>query len=297
VNQKFKLQYSQYANFSVAGEIFDVLATSSCQVNSLWCYGDGVDTDGAAVTARVLTDSTANGTHNESSTTPSGPLASTATEYEFTLKHAGARANSTYFFRLYDTTDNHPVALGSGKSYPSLATEGAIVTSTLGSVSAGTVSEGVTSDVATTPTSVPFGTLSFNSTTTAIQRFTVSTNATNGYHLFLAESRQLHNAYNNTIPQISGTNASPTTWDSGCSGGLVACYGYHAGDDTLSNGSTRFLLDDTYAQFSTTPEEVAYNSGPVTNEVTDMVFRIKVTPDQPAGIYTNDLIYIVVPIF
>jgi hypothetical protein len=256
-----------------------------------------VDADGAAITSRVLTDSTANGRHNEGTTTVSTPVASTATEYEFTLKHAGARANTTYFFRLFDITDNHVVALGSGKSYPSLSTEGAVVTSTVSSVATSTVSEGVTSDVATSPTSIPFGRLAFNSTTTAIQRFTVSTNATNGYQLFLAESYQLKNAYDQVIPRVTGTNAIPTSWATGCSGGLAACYGYHAGDDTLANSSTRFLIDDTYAALSSTPEEVAYNSGPVTNEDTDIVFRIKVNTMQPAGEYANRLTYIVVPIF
>jgi hypothetical protein len=297
VAQQFKLQYSQYSDFSQAWDIRDVSGTSTCSVNSLFCYADGVDADGAAITSRVLTDSTANGRHNEGTTTVSTPVASTATEYEFTLKHAGARANTTYFFRLFDITDNHVVALGSGKSYPSLSTEGAVVTSTVSSVATSTVSEGVTSDVATSPTSIPFGRLAFNSTTTAIQRFTVSTNATNGYQLFLAESYQLKNAYDQVIPRVTGTNAIPTSWATGCSGGLAACYGYHAGDDTLANSSTRFLIDDTYAALSSTPEEVAYNSGPVTNEDTDIVFRIKVNTMQPAGEYANRLTYIVVPIF
>jgi hypothetical protein len=79
---------------------------------------------------------------------------------------------------------------------------------------------------------------------------------------------------------------------------MTGCWGYHSGDDTLIGGSTRFTLNDTFAQFATTTlQEIVYNSGPVTNEVTDMVYRTEIHQLQPAGSYTVQLQYIIVPIF
>jgi len=295
VDQRFKVQYSQYSDFSQG--VYDVLGTSTCATNSLWCYGDGVDTDGGGIVTRRLSDSTANGTHNESSTTPSNPLGGTATEYEFTLKHAGARANATYFFRLFDVTHGNPVLHAPTKSYPSLATQGATVSSSVSLIATSTVTEGVTTDIATTPTEIPYGRLPMGTTVTAAQRFSVSSNSTNGYQLYLGERQPMLNERGTEIWGHAGTNTTPISWASGCAPWLSSCFGYHAGDDSLSESSARFVVNDTYAHLESVAREVAYNSGPVVNEETDIIFKIEARSDQEPGNYTSQLYYVVVPIF
>ncbi|MCH9015229.1 MAG: PHP domain-containing protein [Gemmatimonadetes bacterium] len=57
----------------------------------------------AGITTLALTDSAVVGRHNETATSTStfDPAASTATEFEFTLKHAGASANTFIGFSAF----------------------------------------------------------------------------------------------------------------------------------------------------------------------------------------------------
>jgi hypothetical protein len=302
---KFKLQFSRYSDFSA--EVADVVATSTCTDNSLWCYADAAGIDNATVTAKVLSDVDACslgvgngcGTHNESSSMPSTFVqqANAATEYEFTIQHAGARTNTTYFFRLYDAVQDAAIEINTGETYPSLSTEGSNLSSSISGLSSGTVTEGVTTDITTTPTSVPFGVLPIGSARTAAYRFNVSTNATQGYTIYINQDQGLLASHGGEILPVTGTNASPSSWASGCPSTAIGCFGYHTGDDTLSANSTRFLANDTFAQFETTPQEVAYSSVPVVNEAIDFIFKIFVSSLQAAGSYQNSIQYIVVPVF
>lgn len=300
-NVKFKLQYSEYSDFSTVN---DVVGTSTCQENSIWCYADGAGIENAVVNATVLADADACsggvgngcGTHNEATTSSSFTHAADAvTEYEFTLQHAGARTNAVYYFRLYDTVNDAPVAAST--SNPSLVTEGATLVSTSGSISSSTVIEGITTDIDTTPTSVAFGDLTIDTEIEGAQRFTISTNATEGYKIFVYARSDLTSSGGLTIDNVTGTNASPSAWTTGCSVSASGCFGYHSGDDILDGGSTRFSANDTYAQFDTTPQEVIYSSIPVTNEVTDIVYKLQVGELQEAGQYETEIVYITVPVF
>jgi hypothetical protein len=298
VAQKFKVQYSTFSDFSSG--VNDVVATSSCLVASGWCYGDGIDNDNDPILSRVLLGSTtANGTHNEgTSTTTFGPIANTATEFEYTLKRSGGGSNTTYYFRLYDLNHSRPVPLYSGASYPSLSTDGTELTVVVSGVATSTVTEGITTTVGTAPSTVPLGTIAIGASSTAAHRIDVTTNATEGYQVLLKSNAAMLSNNGATIPDVTGTNASPLPWATGCTGALSGCWGYHSGDDLLSSGSTRFLANNTFAQFATTTsQEVIYNSGPVTNEVTDMVYTTEIHQLQPAGSYTAQLQYIIVPIF
>ena len=296
---KFKIQFSEYSDFSQG--VTTVVATTTCTVTSLWCYGNGTDNDDDAVTTRVLTDSDVVGRHNETATGTStfDPAASTPTEFEFTLKHSGATYNTTYFFRAYDVTTDKAVPLGAGESYPSLSAQGVALTFSIGGLGASTATEGITTDFATTATTVPFGELSIGTETEGAQRLTATTNSADGYKIFVFERQGfLHSAYVGVeIAEVTGTNSSPTAWETGCVSSETGCYGYHPGDDVLSSGSTRFSADDTYAKLTSTAEEIAFNSGPVASEVTDIVFKSKITNQQKAGDYTSNIVYIIVPTF
>jgi len=293
---KFKVQFSEFSDFSE--DVNDVVSTTTCAGDSLWCYGDGVDTDNDAITTLLLTDSGVFGIHNEGTTTTSfDPAAATSTEFEFTLKHDGARANTTYFFRAFDLINDAAVPLNTGETFPSLSTAGATLVFSIGGIGSGVGTEGITTDVATTPTSIPFSTLSFDVETEAAQRLTVDTNATEGYKIFMFKRQGLLGAQSTEIDVVTGTNASPSAWGTGCPAGTAGCYGYHAGDDALSGGSTRFTADDTYAQFTTTAEEIVFSSVSVTNEETDFIYKVQITNQQESGDYSSSVVFIVVPVF
>jgi len=247
----------------------------------------------------LLTDSTATSTHNEAgtSTTSFDLRGGEASEIEFTIKTDGPRVNTTYYFRAYNASTSAPILLGDGESYPSLATAGSNLSFTISGISSGQTTEGVTTDVATTPSSVPFGELTFSSETEAAQRLDITTNATDGYQIFVYEAQGLLHPSGNQIDPVTTTNPTPGTWAAGCTGGADGCYGYHAGDDALSAGSTRFAADNSYAQFDSTPREVAYSAIPTDGDTVDMVYKVQVQDTQVGGIYESNITYIIVPVF
>jgi hypothetical protein len=298
-NIKFKLQFSEYSDFSAG--VSDVVSQGSCTANSLWCYAEGGGDDNTAITTRKLSDSNVFGSHNETPGTPStfAQPASSLAEYEFTIKHAGARVNQTYFFRLFDTVTGMPVPSDTDKSFPSLATEGARISFAVEGILSGVdTGEGVTTNITTTPTSLPFGLLPVDSDVIASQRFTVSTNATEGYQIFVRAMSDFLNESADRIDPITGTNAVPVPWATGCPIIAIGCFGYHAGDHTLSGDNGRFILNDTYAPLSTSSHEsIAFSSVPVTDESLNIVYRTKISTTQPNGNYESALYYIVVPVF
>ena len=222
--------------------------------------------------------------------------AGAAVEFEFTLQHFDARANQTYFFRLWDVEREQVVLTSATASHPSLTTEGASLTLSVSGIASGVATQGVVTDIETTHTDISFGVLSPGVPKNAAQRLTVTTNASEGYQVFVYE-RQPLTAGSAIIQPVAGTNQNPLPWSVGCMATATSCYGYHTGDNILSGGSTRFLIDDTYAALSSTPSEIAYSSLPVTAQSTDIVYRIEVRAGQPAGRYESNLVYIVVPVF
>ncbi len=304
-NNKFAVQYSEYADFSQS--VRTLTSTSSCLGDSLWCYADGAGVDNTIISSAVISDAdpcvagvgAGCGTYNESTSTVTATfdqLAFTTTEYEFTIQHAGARANAVYYFRLYDLTTDEVVKLGATSTYPTVVTEGAQLVSELSGVTLGTTVAGVTADVTTTPTAIGFGSLPFNDSYVAIQRLTITTNATQGYQLFMYAAQQLTNTYGDVIPPITASNATPAGWNDSCVSLASGCFGYHTTDATLENGSGRFGPIDSYAAISTTPQEIMYSSMP-TSDTHDIVYRVQVTQDQPAGDYVTDIVYVSVPVF
>lgn len=310
INVKFKLQYSQSADFSV--DVHDVVASTTCALeatstSNMWCYGDGAGTDNGVISDGVLSDSDSCvsgigegcGTHNEAATTTSshGQPSLSKMEYEFTLRNDGARVNTVYYFRIYDVTNDVPIVASS--SYPSLVTEGASLVFDIIGVPAATVVETVTTDAATSPTTIAYGTVPIDIEFEAAHQLRVTTNATEGYQILMFTSNELRNMYGTRIDPIISTNALPDGWTDSCLPSAVGCFGYHSGDDTLSGMTpARFAAPNTFARFSTTtPEQVVYSSVPATTETTNMVYKLQVGQLQEAGSYETNIVFIAMPLF
>jgi hypothetical protein len=301
-NVKFRLQFAETSDFATGGK--NVSEIGSCTIASEWCYADGGGVDSVVVSTTTLTqaspcNSGGCGTHNESgvSTSTFSHEANKSTEYEFTIKHSGAKVGATYFFRAYYPGNESGVPLTGTSTYPSVITAGARLTFSISGLESGTSTEGIVTDVATTPTSVPFGTLTINGDKKAAQRLTVTTNAAQGYQIFVLEDQAFLNQRNEMISPVAAPNESPAGWSTACSSTLPGCYGYHAGDDTLAGSSVRFAPNDSYAKFETTAKEVAFSSIPVTDRTTDIVFRTLARTNQPEGTYQNSIAYILVAVY
>ncbi len=300
-NIKFKLQFSEDVTFT---NPVDVSATTTCGERSYWCYVEGPVSDNQSITTKTLSDadpcslSIGNGcgTHNSSPNLIYGhyhePNASS--EYSFTIRHAGARVNAVYYFRLYDITNDIPVPSDIGESYPSLVTEGPTLQFSLAGLPAGTTTAGVITNATSSPTGVGFGSLNINTEYIGAHRVTVETNATEGYQLFNFARHQLITSSGSIIPAITGTNILPQSWATVCQGSSTGCFGYHVTDPTLKDGSTRFAASDTYAALQTNPAEIMYSSIPTT-DIHDIVYRIRVNQLQPAGQYETEIVYLAVP--
>ncbi len=302
-NIKFKLQYSESADFSTG--VYDVTASSSCTATSTWCYIDAAGVDNAIIDSGVLSDSDACsggagngcGTYNEAATTISTLSQSSLSnmEFEFALKPAAPRVNAVYYFRLYDVTND--VSVSASSSYPSVQIEGASLVFTVTGLDTGITTEGVVLDATSTATTLAFGSVPFDTEFETAQRLTVQTNATEGYQVLMFSDQNPTNTYGTTIAGIPATNASPLGWvASGCAATTTGCFGYHAGDDLLKNGDVRFAANDSYAAVSATPAEIMYKSTPA-NESYDMVYKIQVGQEQPSGNYQSTVTYIAVPVF
>jgi hypothetical protein len=302
---KFALQYSTSSDFSSA--VYSVVEQGTCDGSSSWCYADGAGVDNSKITTHVLPDSdpcsgsvgAGCGTHNESgsSTSSASQAKNAATEYEFTIQDSGAVSNTVYFFRAISNLSGTPVPLLATSSYPSLTTEGATLTFTIGGISTSTPAAGVTTSFTTTSTLIPFGMLTVNTPIAGAQQLTVTTNAAEGYEIYAYQQQGLTNGGASQLAPISGTNASPVGWSTGCASTSTSCYGYHTSESVLSGGSTRFAPIDSYASFSSSPDEIAYSSGPATNRTTDMVYKVEAQASQPAGSYEGGIVYIVGPTF
>lgn len=300
-NIKFKLQFSEDVTFS---NPIDVVATTTCGERSLWCYIEGAGVDNTLITTQVLSDGdgcvagvgAGCGRHNTNPTYAPGHthFGAVTQEYAFTIRHVAARVNAVYYFRLYDVTNDVPVNFAVGESYPSLVTEGSLLEFSLSGLPSGTTTAGVETDVSSSPSGIGFGTLALDTEYIAAHRITVSSNATEGYQLFKFARQQLETPGGSVIPPITANNAVPSSWAAACNVNATGCFGYHATDPTLKNGSTRFAASDTYAALETTPVEVMYSSIP-SEDTHDIVYRIRVNEMQPAGLYETEIVYLAVP--
>lgn len=303
-NIKFGLQYSQYADFSDGGTF--VVSTSSCTENSIWCYADAAGDDNDVIQEKVITTTDACslgvgngcGTYNEAATTTSSftHVSNAVTEFEFTIKNAGARANGVYYFRLYDVGFDD--ALTASSTYPSLVTEGPQLVSTISGVLSGQTIAGVTADVDTSPTSIGFGSLPLGTSYEAIQEININTNSTEGYQLFMQATQQLTNTYGEEIAPVNGDNDIPGGWSTVCDlATKKSCFGYHTTDATLFDGvKGRFAPIDSYASLDTVPKEIMYSSIP-SDDTENIIYRIEISETQPAGDYETVITYISVPTF
>lgn len=300
---KFKVQFSEYADFSRGVE--DVVPLATCTESALWCYADGGGIDNQQIVSALISDADSCvsgsgagcGTHNEGISTTTATVdhqAFTTAEFEFTLQNAGARTNAVYYFRLYDINEDRVVAASS--SYPSVTAASSSLSFQIAGVPAGTSVAAVTTGATTTSDGVTFSNIPIGQPYAVAQTFTIDTNATEGYQVFVMSDQALTNSYGHTIDAVSSSNASPSGWATACATVTNGCFGYHSTDAVLANSSGRFAPDDSYAAFTTLPEEVFFSTIPGT-DVHNLVYQVEIDDLQPAGVYNTNISFIVVPVF
>ena len=290
---KMRLQYSTYSDFS--SDVHYVGESGSTTV--FWVYGDGIDNDDDLISTTTLSGLSNGAVHNESgiSTSTYDHIGGSLVEWEFTIRNNDAPVSTTYYFRPVDDLNDLPVEHNDGFMYPNLVTGAGAFTYTTTGMGVGSTTEGVVTNISSTPGLIDFGNLTLTNEVIGAHQFEVDTNAGNGYQLFVYSRYDLISNSGDNINPISHSNESPAAWPVAPS---PSAFGYHTGDDTLSGiNSSRFSANNTYAKFETAMKEISYSQIPVQNEIVDIVYRIEVDSMQEAGDYETEIVYILVPTF
>ncbi len=171
-----------------------------------------------------------------------------------------------------------------------------------------TTINGVDTTGSSTATTLPFGTLTVNASSTLGQRLTVETNARDGYTVTVEQDHNLYSDTNADIDSfIDGSPATTTAqaWQSPSNTldqeNTYGHFGLTSQDSTLSGGDD--FGTALYKGFDgTNPIEVMYHNGPSDGSTDDkgstyVAYTVEIGSLQEAGDYTNTLTYICTPTF
>lgn len=168
----------------------------------------------------------------------------------------------------------------------SLTVDASFTFTVAGVASGGTVN-GSTTNVATTSTTVPFGSTTPATNGVAAQDLSITTNASNGYNVYARFTGDLQNSNADNINNHTGTYASPSLF----SAAGVEAFGYTAEDVAAFAGGL-------WAGMETTNRVVASSTTPATTTETNRVgYQAGVATNTPAGNYTTTVIYTAVPTY
>ena len=168
--------------------------------------------------------------------------------------------------------------------------------------------EAGTTDVTTTSTTIPWGTLAAGAAKVARQDLAVTTNATNGFTVTVWQDQNLTSAVGSDIDIFAdGVDGAPAVW-AAPSGtlGTEDTYGHQgitSADSTLSGGDTfdTAFYDAIGTQAS--PLEVFYHGDVADGSTadkgaTELGFKVEITSLQEAADdYTQTLTYVATPTF
>ncbi|MBU0648174.1 hypothetical protein KJ855_03260 [Patescibacteria group bacterium] len=157
-----------------------------------------------------------------------------------------------------------------------------------------------TTDITTTSTTIPFGTMTVDDSKIGCQELTVSTNATNGYIVTVEQNNDLTSAGTDTIDEFDGadgntdTYTTPEVWVQPKDATPTTHTGYFGftSDDATANSGNYASYKYAGYQDDNSPYEVAKETGPVSSEVDVVSYQLEVAQLQEAGVYTNTLMYI-----
>lgn len=274
---------------------------SSTTYHSFECRYSGNGGTGTAITMKIGLSTSA--THKLINPSPSAatgraPGPGGAESYPFRVQHTYGIDQS------YSVVDWTPGTIGVVEAVRVTATVSPILTFTLAGVAASTSTCGISTSVASTPTTAPFGNLTANALTNHIaQLLTVSTNAAGGYTVTASESAALtaFNVANTpTIPDTTCqatpcTVSTPQTWTNATYTG----FGYALHDVTSDAVLDTLEYANGWRPFGTTAQPImrANPAGPADADQAYVCYRAVISGSQAAGDYENYVIFIATATF
>jgi hypothetical protein len=226
----------------------------------------------------------------------SGHSAGTADTYTVTIQHLGPMTSQ------YPVVDSTSVKIALIESVRVTATVDPTITFTVAGVNSSTSTCGITTDVTSTATTVPFGTLALNTFKEAAHTLTVSTNAASGYSVTAVENDQLGKD-GGTTPNIVDTpcDSGPCTqsaeqeWSTATNNG----FGYSLDNDDAAaiafqhdtGGGTFKSRQFADAANSEAAVELFSSTTVANSQNINICYRISVGATQAAGDYENNITY------
>lgn len=248
--------------------------------------------------------STTNGTVKITYTTGETPTSASDRTVVLTGITNGSTADTGYYlqFSTYNNTDCSLDGVDSG-TISFIYTSGQAVSLTvdpsisftIASVGSGQTVNAATTNVVTTATTIPLGTVTASTNGIGAHDLTVTTNASSGYTVYVRYSDQPTSG-SNTIDDHTGTNASPASFSSA---GTEA-FGYTTNDSSLGTGTAdRFTSSggNKWGKFTSSNLEVAYSSSAVSSDTTRVGYQVGISGTTEAGSYTTTVILTALPAY
>ncbi len=192
-----------------------------------------------------------------------------------------------------DPVDTATVAWATKDGTPVSLTIDPTLTFTCSGVAASQTINGATTTHASTGGSIDYlNDVTASTNGVSAHDLDVTTNAANGFVVYIRHTGQLTNANSDTIDNHTGTNLSPSAF----SAAGTESWGYTTDDSTLSavgDGADRFTDTNEWAGFTTTNEEIMTDE----SSTTRVGHQVGVAGATEAGTYTTNIVYTVVATF
>lgn len=170
------------------------------------------------------------------------------------------------------------------------------LTFSVGTVGSGQTVNGDNTNVVTTSSTIPFGTVAGNALGIGAHDLTVSTNAAGGYTIYASYSAALTDGATHTIADATGTNASPATFTASTT---TSAFGYTTDSTSLSGSASRFS-GTKYSKFTTLAGEIAGNAAApaaVASDTTRVGYKVAISNVQSPGTYTTTVGLVATPTY
>lgn len=252
--------------------------------------------------ASWTTDASANGTVKITYSSGETPASASSRTLVLTGITNGSTADTAYYlqFSTFNNTDcatspvdSSTIAFIYTTGQAVSVTVDSTLTFTVNSVASSQTVNGATTTVATTSSTIPFGTVTASANAIAAHDLTISTNSDNGYTTYIRYTGDLTSGANTIDDLATHTNASPGSF----SAAGTEAFGYTTNDSTLGTGTAGRFISNKWAAFDTTNYEVAYAATPVSSETTRVGYQVGVAGTTDAGVYTTTVIITATPVY
>lgn len=276
---------------SCAGDTVEITSISSDVFTFTACAGFIGEAAGTVIEIQIGTHATTGGTGNTQATN------STANTYTFNVDSTDEDAKDAL------------VAVVAGVTVSATIDE--TLTVAVNAVNAGANCDdngGTPTEVTTTSTTVPFGTVSTETFYNGCQRVDVDTNAAGGYTVTIAQTQLLTSGATTIAEGTCDGTCNDTTlggWETATNNGFGYCADDRAGnaaaDAGIAAGSQCDDATPEYYTFFTDPTEPTvdfmFSSGPISGDQTNISFHLSVDGAQAAGTYSNIVYYVATATF